>query len=43
MDNMFTQIVLMAMFGIVICVALPELLFKAVRQLFNFIRKHRGI
>lgn len=43
MENMFTQIVLTAMFGIVLCVVLPEIIFKAVEQLLNFFRKHRNI
>jgi hypothetical protein len=43
MGDLFTQIVLMAMFGIGICIILPEFVFKAIEYLLNFFRKHRNI
>ena len=43
MENMFTQIVLTAVFGIGMCVILPEFVFKAVERIRNFLRKHNNI
>lgn len=43
MGNMFTQMILTAMFGTGICVVLPEFVFKAVERLRHFFRKHRNI
>jgi len=43
MKNMFTQIVLTAVFGIGMCVILPECIFKAIERVRNFFRKHKNI
>jgi hypothetical protein len=43
MEQVFTQTVLTAMAGILMCVALPELVYAVVKKLRNFFRKHRTI
>jgi hypothetical protein len=43
MENMFTQIILMAVFGIGMCIVLPEFVFKTIERLCNFFRKHKNI